>query len=140
MKFFKLFPLMVGLVILLCGMGNLGGGPEGTVPKTDEDIRVKLTDNSGVVTELTQFSLDGVTALSGTRGSAQVTIMLRNIAAAEFLAGSDKDNVVVTVSLREGGDVQVKLGSRLLFYGSTGYGAFQIKARDIKRFEVIPPQ
>jgi len=138
MKLLQRLLLLALAAGLLTGMGSLGGGPEGTVPKVEENIRVKLTDQEGVVTELSQFSLDGKTSLAGTRGSAQVTVLFRNIVGADFSPVSGSDEVAVKIALKDGGSVELRLRQRLLFYGDTGYGAYQIKARDIRRIDVLP--
>lgn len=124
------------LALLLCGMGSLGGAPEGGVPQTDENIKVRLTDRQGLATELNQFSLEGKTAVEGKYGSALLTIFFRNIQRAEF-GQADGDEIPVRLFLKTGESLDIKVRKRRIFYGSTGYGALQIRARDIGKIELL---
>ena len=128
--------LLIVALSLLTAMGGLGGTPEGTVPQTDENIKVKLTDRDNVTTDLSQFSLDGKTALEGQRGSGKILVYLRNVATAEFGSASG-DDIPVDIKLKSGETLQIKMRKRLVFYGSTGYGAFQIKASSVRRIDVL---
>lgn len=134
MRLFKALLLLI-IALLMTGMGNLTGGPVGSVPKADEEISARLTDMEGVVTPLTQFSLDGQTAISGMRGSATVTIPLHNIAVLSFAPADKKDERYARIKFKDGQEVQILLRKRLVFNGSTGYGAFVIRADDVKQIE-----
>lgn len=136
MKRMTMLLLLALGALLLTGMGGLGGAPEGTVPQTEENIKVKLTDREGVTTELSQFSLDGKTSFEGQRGGGKILVFMRNVASAEFGAVSGED-VPVDIKLKSGESLQIKVRKRLVFYGSTGYGAFQIRARDLRRVDVL---
>lgn len=137
MKLLRAIIFLVVVMLCLTGMGNLGGGPEGTVPKVDENIRVKVTDRDGVTIELSEFSQEGKLALDGTLGSAQMTILFKNMASADFSPVENKEEMTVSIKLKDGANVSIKIRKRLIFYGSTGYGAYQIKARDLKRIEIL---
>jgi hypothetical protein len=128
--------LALPAVLILAGMGSLGGAPDGGVPQTDENIRVRLTDRNGVSVELTQFSLEGKTAVEGKLGSGLMTVFFRNIVKAEFGA-AEGDNVSVEIALKGGEKLAVQVLKRRIFYGATSYGAFQIRARDIARIEML---
>lgn len=124
------------LATLLCGMGSLGGGPEGAVPKTEENIKVRLTDRQGVATELTSFSLEGKTVLEGKVGSGLMTVFFRNIDRAEF-GNKEGEELPVKLFLKSGETLELSVRKRRIFYGSTGYGALQIRARDISKIELL---
>jgi len=124
------------LVALLCGMGSLGGAPEGGVPQTEENIKVRVTDRQGVATELTRFSLEGKTALEGKIGSGLMTVFFRNIERAEFGAVNG-DTVPVKLILKTGETLEIAVRTRRIFYGSTGYGALQLRARDVSKIELL---
>ena len=123
--------------IFLTGMGNLGGAPVGTGPKVEEEIKAKITDQSGVVTTLEHFSLDGQTLIEGDRGNASVTIQLRDIETLTLHPTEVKDKISATIKLKDGQEVQLQLRKRLFFNGSTGYGAFIIHAVDVKHIEIL---
>lgn len=127
--------VLILVVALLCmGMGELGGQPEGSIPETDVPISAKVIDLSGVETPLDQFSMDGKTYLDALRGSGQLTIPMQQLASLKF-GKATGDELAVQVALKSGEEMQLKIRRRALFYGSTGYGSFTIKARDIARIE-----
>ena len=129
--------LLLTAAIFLTGMGNLGGAPVGTVPKVEEEIKAKVTDQSGIVTTLEHFSLDGQTMIEGERGNASVTIPLREIVSLTLQPAEEKDKIAATIKLKDGQDVQLQLRKRLIFNGSTGYGAYVIRAVDVKLIEIL---
>jgi hypothetical protein len=132
----KIVFLLVGLTLsLFCmGMGELGGQPEGTIPETDVRIEAKVVDRSGTETSLNQFSMDGKTYLDALRGSGQLTIPFQQLSSLTFGAVSG-DDLAVEVKLKSGSVMNLKVRKRAFFYGSTGYGAFVIKARDVAKIE-----
>lgn len=136
MKRILLAAAVLLMAIPLCGMGNLGGSPEGGVPKTEENIKVRLTDRQGVATELNQFSLEGKTAIEGKYGNALMTVFFRNIQRAEF-GQADGDDLPVRLFLKTGESLEIKVRKRHIFYGSTSFGALQIRAREISKIELL---
>lgn len=120
---------------LLCtGMGELGGQPEGTIPETDVRIEAKVVDRNGTETSLNQFSMDGKTYLDALRGSGQLTIPFQQLSSLTF-GKANGDEMAVQVKLKSGSTMDLSIRKRALFYGSTGYGAFVIKARDVAHIE-----
>ena len=117
---------------LLMGMGNLGGTPEGTIPKTSENIRAQLVDRLGVSNELTRFSMDGNVFLEGRRGEGQMSVFFRDLKEVSFgpLSGND---VTADLLLKSGKRVQLKVNKSAIFYGDTGSGTYNISAGDVKR-------
>ena len=127
--------IFVLLMALFCmGMGGLGGEPEGTVPETDIRIQARIVDRSGTVTNLSQFSMDGKTHLDAIRGQGKLTIPFQHIETITFNTSSG-DNMAVAVKLKSGSAMDLAVRQRAFFYGSTGFGAFRIKARDVARIE-----
>ena len=123
--------LLIMVVAMLCmGMGGLGGQPEGTVPETEERIQADVKDRGGITTNLSQFSMDGKTYLDAWRGQGKLTIPFQHIDTITFgeLKGGE---VVVETKLKSGVVMNLTVRSRAQFYGSTGFGAFQIKSRDV---------
>lgn len=129
--------LLLAAAVFLTGMGNLGGAPVGTVPKVEEEIKAKVTDQSGVITTLQQFSLDGQTVIEGERGNASVTIQLRDIDSLALRPSDAKDKITAIIKLKDGQEIQLQLRKRLIFNGSTGYGAFVIRAVDVNRIDIL---
>ncbi len=122
--------LLITVALFCMGMGGLGGQPEGTVPETDVRIQADVKDRSGITTSLNQFSMDGKTYLDAWRGQGKLTIPFQHIDTITFgdIKGSD---VTVETKLKSGNVMTLTIRSRSQFYGSTGFGAFQIKSRDV---------
>lgn len=130
MKRGLIFLLIAAVALLSMGMGGLGGQPEGSVPETDVRIQASVKDRSGISTSLNQFSMDGKTYLDAWRGQGKLTIPFQHIETISF--GEIKgDEVKVEAKLKSGNVMSLGVRARSLFYGSTGFGAFQIKARDV---------
>lgn len=125
--------LLMVLVAPIClGMGGMGGYPAGTVPETEVRIAAEVTDRSGTKTSLNQFSMDGQTYLDAWRGQGKLTIPFQHIDSVTFgdVKGGD---VMAEVKLKSGNVMTLAVRTRAQFYGSTGFGAFQIKSRDVFR-------
>ena len=121
---------------VLTGMGDLGGLPAGTIPKTDENIKARIVDRSGVSTEVSGFSMDAQTFLDGRRGDGRMSIFFRELQAIDFGKVSGEE-VPVDLLLKSGNRLQLNVRMRTLFYGDTGYGAFRIPARDVSRIVFV---
>ena len=117
---------------MLTGMGGLGGTPEGTVPKTEENIKAQLVDRSGVSTELTMFSMDGKVFLEGRRGEGQMSVFFRDLKEVSFGPVSG-DMAPADLLLKSGSRVQLKVNKGAVFHGDTGTGAYRISAQDVSR-------
>jgi hypothetical protein len=126
-----LLAIPIIMVALLCmGMGGLGGQPEGSVPETDVRIQAEVQDRSGTSITLNQFSMDGKTYLVAWQGQGKLTIPFQHIDTITFEEAKG-ESVVTAVKLKSGNVMTLKIRSRARFYGSTGYGAYQIGSRDV---------
>ena len=124
--------LVLLAVTMLMGMGNLGGTPEGTVPKTEENIKAQIVDRSGVSTELSGFSMSGKVFLEGRRGDGQMSVFFRDMKEISFGPVSGND-APAELLLKSGNRLQLKVNKSAVFYGDSGYGAFRISAGDVNR-------
>ncbi|MBE0598545.1 MAG: hypothetical protein IH614_14875 [Desulfuromonadales bacterium] len=122
-------------LLLLTGMGELGGAPNGAIPETAVDIAAVITDRQGVKTAVNNFSMGGKTYLEGARGSARITVDFRQMVSLEFSEAKVGDEMPVRLTLREGDPLQLQVKKAAVFFGSTGYGTYQIRAHDIQRIE-----
>lgn len=136
MKFILKSSLLLVTALLILGMGGVGGYPEGTVPETDIRIQVKLMDRAGISSNLNQFSMDGETYLNALRGHGNLTIPFQHIANIIFSERAD-DEVKIEVKLKSGNTMNLAVKPRAQFYGSTGYGAFQIRAADVAQIQFL---
>jgi len=121
---------------LLMGMGSIGGAPEGTIPKTEENIRVQLVDRSGVSNDLNRFSMDGKVFLKGRRGEGQMNVFFRDLKEVSFGPVSGND-APADLLLTSGKRVQLKVSKRDIFYGDTGAGTYHISAGDVSRIVIL---
>lgn len=117
---------------MLTGMGGLGGTPEGTIPKPEENVKVKIVDRAGVSTELSSFSMDGKVFLEGRLGEGKMSVFFRDLKEVSFGPVSG-DDVAADLLLTSGRRQQLKVNKSILFYGDTGYGAYRIPAGDVGR-------
>lgn len=131
-----LLVLLLVAAIFCLGMGGLGGQPEGTIPDTDTNISADVKDRDGVTTSLENFSMAGKTSLSAWRGQGKLTIPFANIDMLVF-GDSHGDTVTVDVKLKTGESMVLQVRSRAQFYGSTGFGAFQIMSRDLALIDFL---
>lgn len=123
--------ILLVIVALFCmGMGGLGGHPEGTVPKTDVRIQAEIKDRDGISTSLNQFSMNGKTFLDALRGQGRLTIPFQHIDTITFTEVRE-DELKVDVKLKSGNVMTLAILADAQFYGSTGFGAFEIKAKDV---------
>ena len=119
---------------LLCGMGGLGGKPEGTLPETEQNFSVTIVDRSGVTVNLSRFSMDGSTFLHGQLGDASVTIPFEDILKARFTAMAN-ERITVDLVLVDDKELTLKIRSRSGFAGKMEVGVFHIRAEDGARIE-----
>jgi len=117
---------------ILMGMGSLGGTPEGTIPKTKENVKAKIVDRAGVSTELSSFSMDGKVFLEGRRGEGRMNVLFHDLKEVSFGQVSGED-VAADLLLTSGSRHQLKVNKGTVFYGDTGYGAYHISAGDVSR-------
>ncbi|QXE92403.1 hypothetical protein [Geomonas subterranea] len=120
---------------VLMGMGNLGGAPEGEVPKTDENIKVQLTDRSGMKVELTRFSMNGKVFVEGKRGAGEMSVFFHDLKEISFGLVSG-DMVPADLLLKSGRRLQLNLRRSAVFHGDTGDGAYQISAPEISGIQI----
>lgn len=128
--------ILVGTVALM-GMGSLGGQPQGTAPKTEVNIHAQIVDRSGVTTEVAQFSMEGKVYLEGARGDGQMTVLFKKLQGIAF--GKVEGQIVpAELKFKNGENLKLKLRKSSVFYGSTRYGTFQIRAGNIQKIEFLP--
>ncbi len=130
--FFSAWLLFFGLV--LTGMGDLGGKPEGAIPEPEENFAVQLLDRDDVSVALNRFSLDGKVLMSGQRGRGTFNVPFSQIQTVVFGTAEGKQ-VPAELQLKSGETVKLQLRKGSYFYGHTGYGSFRIRALDIQRID-----
>jgi hypothetical protein len=109
-------------------MGTTGGRD---VIHPAMDFKATVTDKDGVTVECSRFNIGGDVELEGDMGLGHLRISFEDIRRIDF--GSDaRDYRAVTVHLKNGQTVSLKLRNSLTFYGQTAVGLYQIRARDLQ--------
>ncbi|MBU4371520.1 MAG: hypothetical protein KKH02_00960 [Proteobacteria bacterium] len=128
------FFLLLAIPALL-GMGSLQG------PATPEKIPIPVkkyfavyVDQTDVITECSEASIDGATFLEGKRGEGTYTISFDNIDQVSFRVNAEQ--LIGLVKLRDGGTSELNLNKTQKAYGRTKYGTYQIKMADLKKLEI----
>ena len=130
--------VVLATFLLLMGMGGMGGPAEvGKVPAPEKNFNVRVTDQKGVQTLLSQFSQEGRVFLVGKRGDATVTIPFEKITQIQFETLEGRD-IEAKVSLRGPETADIKLEKQAKFYGKMDVGTFEILAKDLKSVSFLP--
>jgi len=123
--------LLLVLIPFLMGMGGLKERkPPAEIPIPNISFMAAVTDGSGAVTELTQVSIDGRTFIVGRRGKATITIDFDNIEEVTFDSSGQK--LMASIIIRGGVKEQIYTDPASRCFGKTGYGTYQIDAKDIR--------
>ena len=107
--------VIIGVAFLALGMGSLGEEEPTKIPEPNDDFSATVIDQRDISSDITLFSLDGQTFLSGKHGGATVSIPFKNIREIAFYA-KDGDLFAV-VTLREGPQVELTVDKDRVFYG-----------------------
>lgn len=126
--------LTIALTIpFIMGMGTGSGGVSYKIPTTDRNFDATIVDSQGVSTKVTQISFDGKTYLTGSRGSATVTVPFEKIDSMEVGKTEEDKKVSAFISLKAGGTLSIMVEGKTTCYGSADFGNIQIEFKDIKK-------
>jgi hypothetical protein len=132
--------LKIGLAmaaLLALGMGSLTGEIDPRdIPKPVVNYLATVTDRSEMVIELEEFSFDGEVFLKGEIGVSQIAISFDRIKTIECEPTEDGKKVIARATLDQGEPVAVTISRNLDIYGKASYGAFQVKAKNLKKVEI----
>jgi hypothetical protein len=117
--------------MILSGMGGMSddAGPK-RIPDPDRPFEVTLVDRADVRTQMTNFSIEGLTYFFGNKGKGKMAIPFDKIGRADFSSGTD--GLFVLLGLRDGQQVTLKADPYQKCYGLTGIGNFEIELGDVK--------
>ena len=122
------------LLPLLMAMGGLQGQNPEKIPVPERKFFVTFVDETDVITECRNASIDGQTYLEGKRGSGSNAIPFVNIQEVTFLMKGE--TLLGVVMLRDGSTFKLDLNKDQRASGYTKYGTFQIKLGDLKKMTV----
>ncbi|MEA3361279.1 MAG: hypothetical protein U9R17_17995 [Thermodesulfobacteriota bacterium] len=123
--------LAVIFTFSLFGMGSFDEGITNKIPEPDDNFSAKIIDQNDVSSDITSFSHDGLTFVSGKRGGGFISIPFTNIQCMNFFK---KDgNQFATVIMKKEAEVELKMDDDGIFYGRLSYGLFSIKIGEVKK-------
>ncbi|MBI4209626.1 MAG: hypothetical protein HY538_07995 [Deltaproteobacteria bacterium] len=130
--------ILVVLLPGLLGMGTFSVNPQ-EVPMPEDNFKVKVTDDLGIVTEVKHFTCDGDTSVAAERGKAHLRIPLGNIQRVKVSAedSSTMEKVEIQVTLNEGTTLTAIGMAKQRCQGITILGNYSIKFSEIRSIEVI---
>jgi len=128
--------LLIPAFILLTAMGQYRGEAPIKVPETGTNIKAVITDIKGVKTEITEFSMDGHTMITGERGKGHLSIPFGKIKEISFTK-EDNNKIKTIIQTIDGKDVTMLMQGKGVFYGNTEFGPFKIEAESVAMIEVI---
>ncbi|MBN1614059.1 MAG: hypothetical protein JW950_06295 [Deltaproteobacteria bacterium] len=130
----RFFPLVAVLAFLpfLLAMGVLSGesSPD-KIPTPAKKFTATFIDQTDVITECIDVSIEGGTFIEGKRGEGTYAIPFENIQSIRLQRTEDKLKGLVT--LRDGSTLDLSLSKNQKAYGRTQYGTFQIRLEDLKK-------
>jgi hypothetical protein len=132
MKKSKLALLIIfALLPLLTAMSALQSQSPEKIPVPEKKYFATFIDQTDIMTDCRNISIDGETFLEGKRGNGTNTISFEIIAEVSFLLEGEK--LTGTVKLRDGNAIQLSLNKNQRAYGYTKYGTYQIKLSELKQ-------
>ena len=131
---FSLVCVVIAAFFLL-GMGKLDQ-PEkpGEIPVPDLEVSVIITDIEGLILNLTQFSINGLTYLPGKLGAGRVALPLSQV---RFITLSpESKGITARVELVDRTQMNLYLEKGLMAYGRIKVGTYQILLEHLKKIEI----
>ncbi len=128
--------IMLLAALFLLGMGKMEQtGKPGEIPLPDQEVSVSVTDNEGLTLNLTQFSINGQTFLSGKLGAGRVAIPLSQIRVISL--STESKGTVAKVEMTDHSQLQLLLGKEIMVYGKIKFGTYQVSTDHLKKIEVL---
>jgi len=125
------FIIVLALLPILTAMSALQSQSPEKIPVPEKKYFATFVDQTDIMTDCRNISIDGETFLEGKRGNGTNTISFEIIAEVSFLLEGEK--LTGTVKLRDGNAIQLSLNKNQRAYGYTKYGTYQIKLSELKQ-------
>ena len=126
--------VLAAAALALFSMAGLGGGDEDgiEVPSANEIWKASVVDSTLTETTLDEFSWEGFVHVQGKLGAGEVSIRFDDIARIDF-EPTEKTRSLALVQLKDGSVKKLSIDGRATLYGKTGFGAYKILLKDVKR-------
>jgi hypothetical protein len=125
----------LALLVLATTAVALSTRPEGEIPETEQNVSGEILDRSQTRTIGDHLSVDGVTYFSVLRGETTIFVPFAKLkaieAVSEVKSDDGVDRVEATFTFLDGTSERGLLRSRQILYGSSKFGNFQLKLRDV---------
>ena len=133
----RITPVIITVAALfLMGMGKMDSSDKsGEIPVPDKEVTAVITDSEGLILNLTQFSINGKTYLSGRLGAGRVAVPFSQIRVMIFSA--EPRGTAVRLELTDRSQLNLLLEKRLTAYGKIKAGTYQILVDQLKRVEIL---
>jgi len=131
MKYFVNVIIVSVFFLFLTGMSSLSGNSPEKIPLPEKKFMATFIDQSDIVTECRNVSIEGATFISGKRGEGTFTIPFENLTSISFLYSEGK--LKGFVKLRSGPSIELILKKDDKAYGRTRYGNYQVKLIDLQK-------
>ena len=126
--------LTVLFAFSLLGMGSLNEDAIKSIPEPDDNFSAKIIDQLDTSFDITHFSLDGKTFLSGKRGEGMVSIPFANINCLDFIKKGN--NLFASIIMKNGEKIELKMNNHAIIYGKLSYGYFSIRIDEVKKIAI----
>jgi len=128
--------LIIGLGLSLMGMGKMeaNGKPE-EIPVPDREVTAIIVDLEGITLNLSQFSINGQTVLSGKLGAGKAAVLFSQIKTVTLV--SEAKVLRARVDLTDNQTVNLILERGLTAYGRTRFGTYQVQLDQLKKIEIL---
>ena len=137
-RFYQLIPILTVLPFLLA-MGVLSGdGSPDKIPVPAKKFTATFIDQTDVITECRDISIEGGTFIEGKRGEGTYAIPFENIRSVLMRMTDGKLKGLAT--LHDGSTLELNLNKNHRAYGHAKYGTFQIKLEDLKKMIIVEGQ
>lgn len=132
--------VLLGLMIWLALLTGMGGSPTEAptkIPKPSQNFSVAVTDLSGMRVELTNFSLDGRTVVSGKLGKGLAAVPFSRVKSLRL--ERDGQRLVCRVMLKDGGKVALDAEPGQEASGAADFGYYAIPLKEVTSIEFFGP-
>jgi len=136
MKRHYCFILMLVCFPFLLGMGSQGGTPADIIPVPEKKFTATFVDQMDVLTQCSDVSIEGGTALQGKIGEGTYTVAFENIK--EVVFRLHEERLHGQVRLPDGSSIELIVGKDKKAYGRTKFGTFQIRLNNLKKMIIEP--
>jgi hypothetical protein len=127
--------IIMGAAFLLMGMGKMDQSEKSAeIPVPDKEVTAVVTDSEGLILNLTQFSINGMTYLQGGLGAGRAAVPFDQIRV--ITLGSESRGIAAKMELKDGSQLNLLLEKGLKAYGRIKAGTYQILLDQLKKIEI----